>query len=485
MTESANRGGSIVGGVDRLVALGVNQGDAFYIERHRDEEVFRALVDGGGSRVGLPKLLEKVGVDVGELGSPPQLDVLVCTHNDFDHSNGLIGYFEHSLRAHEVWLPGRLRHVLTEMLRRPEGFTWELMGDVSRLDREWQHLERSPDGEEMLQAYGEQLLDADRPNDREPKAEEAEYGEDPELPDESRTASDEELIDPISETFDVGIRRSVRDPWLRFRRLYFGPGPAEELLTAAVDAGERIFKLARAALDAGATLHWFEYDATGAPSGGRPGLLVPLNAKERVRIRPWRGALREIALTTVNRESLVFHSPRTDGGAPCGRASSGFKLRSCSREWRDRRPRRRGSRGRRSPYFGRMGGKWREVHVRERQRCSSPVCTSKCVTYHHIDYLSHGGSDDLDNGLLPCEFCHLDGEHAGRLKVIGTASHPLWIIGNPPILVVEGRRKRELDPLREEADNVWATLGFGPLAVAARAARSTAHAHRSSTEIRR
>jgi hypothetical protein len=124
-----------------------------------------------------------------------------------------------------------------------------------------------------------------------------------------------------------------------------------------------------------------------------------------------------------------------------------------------------------SPYFGRMGRKWREVHVRERYRCSSPVCTSKCVTYHHIEYLSHGGSDDPDNGLLPCDFCHLDGEHAGRLKIIGTASCPLWIIGNPPVLVVEGRTKRELDPLREEADNVWATLGFGPLAAAARAAR--------------
>lgn len=318
---------------DRLVALGVAQGDAFYLERHREGETFRALVDGGGNRAGLPKLLEKVGVKPGELGEAPQLDVVVCTHNDFDHANGLIGYFEHSLRAREVWLPGKLRSVLLEMLKSPTEFTRELVDNIHEQHKEWSALDDTT-GEGRLEAYGELLPDASTPENS-PITSEPDRGTDAStgepLGPTDLDGSDGELTDLLTDVPD-----SAEDPvalwdpgYPKLARYYFGPAPVSDLLAAALDAGKRILKLARTALDAGAALHWFEYDATAAPSGGKPGLLVPMNARERVRVRPWKGALRELALTLVNRESLVFLSPAAKSHAPAVMfsADSSFEFR--------------------------------------------------------------------------------------------------------------------------------------------------------------
>ncbi|MBX3275620.1 MAG: hypothetical protein KF729_35500 [Sandaracinaceae bacterium] len=38
-----------------------------------------------------------------------------------------------------------------------------------------------------------------------------------------------------------------------------------------------------------------------------------------------------------------------------------------------------------------------------------------------------------------CELCHLEGEHGGRLRVRGTASHLEWWIGRTPALKIHGR----------------------------------------------
>ena len=43
--------------------------------------------------------------------------VVVCTHNDADHANGILGFLEAGLRCGEVWLPGRWLEALPSVLR--------------------------------------------------------------------------------------------------------------------------------------------------------------------------------------------------------------------------------------------------------------------------------------------------------------------------------------------------------------------------------
>ncbi|MGE0792309.1 MAG: HNH endonuclease [Sandaracinaceae bacterium] len=79
------------------------------------------------------------------------------------------------------------------------------------------------------------------------------------------------------------------------------------------------------------------------------------------------------------------------------------------------------------------------VFDRDRHRCVSPVCSSRLCTNHHVRYRAHGGGDELPNQITVCEFCHLEGEHGGRLKVRGTADRLHWWIGRDALLEVSGR----------------------------------------------
>ena len=62
-----------------------------------------------------------------------------------------------------------------------------------------------------------------------------------------------------------------------------------------------------------------------------------------------------------------------------------------------------------------------DVYRRDRWRCSSPVCTRKNVTPHHVTFRSRGGSDMPGNITTLCEVCHLELVHGGRLTVTGRA----------------------------------------------------------------
>ena len=78
-------------------ALAVNQGDAFYFERNGTN----VLIDGGSSMDVLIKQLNKENIK--------RIDIIVVTHNDFDHSNGIIGLLEKKRKFlqpdTEIWLP--------------------------------------------------------------------------------------------------------------------------------------------------------------------------------------------------------------------------------------------------------------------------------------------------------------------------------------------------------------------------------------------
>jgi hypothetical protein len=82
-------------------------------------------------------------------------------------------------------------------------------------------------------------------------------------------------------------------------------------------------------------------------------------------------------------------------------------------------------------YFG--------VYRRDVFRCTSPVCTRRDVTPHHLKFRSRGGGDEDENVSSLCVWCHLHGVHEGRIAAEPPASHIRWRIGRNGTLWVEGR----------------------------------------------
>jgi hypothetical protein len=83
------------------------------------------------------------------------------------------------------------------------------------------------------------------------------------------------------------------------------------------------------------------------------------------------------------------------------------------------------------------------IYIRDRFRCTSPVCNRRDVTPHHIQFRSAGGSDEAHNLTSPCSWCHLLGVHGGRVRATGTAQHLRWELGpqNAPCLIIDGRER--------------------------------------------
>ena len=83
------------------------------------------------------------------------------------------------------------------------------------------------------------------------------------------------------------------------------------------------------------------------------------------------------------------------------------------------------------------------IYARDLQRCSSPVCTRRDLTPHHLKFRAHGGGDEDQNVASLCVHCHLRGIHEGRLRARPPASRIRWEIGREPILFVDGREARK------------------------------------------
>jgi hypothetical protein len=282
----------------RFIAIPVAQGDAFYLER----ENLSALVDGGRNRSAFATMFQNIT-------HKNSVDIVVCTHNDADHTDGVIGYLESGLRCNEVWLPGRWLSVLPDVLKPFVDVFIALVGDVSKTVEMTNIVERSAD-RLSLEAYGEYLQEQLNEFDNEDRSEKGErIGED---------GWTETLVDTLerAEPWDDFEFR----PWPRtdlgldrfYSAGYWRLGPRQiQLLFSAIEAASRIRAIAIEAYHRGIPVRWFEYSLS-APSGG-VSELQPLNATAIVRVKPRVGTvLRYLTLTVSNKQSLVFWSPPAD-----------------------------------------------------------------------------------------------------------------------------------------------------------------------------
>lgn len=261
--------------MDKFIAINVNQGDAFYLER----SCKKILVDGGRSRLGFPVQFERV---VGN----EALDVVVCTHADADHINGLIGFYESGLKSKEIWLPGTWTSRLGDLLKQPRQFFDEViesineqnLGDVRGLE----------DYYEKKELFYRDKISAGK-----------EEGE-------INISELYEAVEASQDLFPLFYNKWFLIDFWPYRSLEnYG------LIVDAIDTATKIRDLAVLAYHAGARIRWFQYQKRDAISGGEA-FLKPANSTEIMRIRKHISALEYLALSKANKESLVFYSPGND-----------------------------------------------------------------------------------------------------------------------------------------------------------------------------
>lgn len=253
-----------------FVALPVGQGDAFLVSNTD----FSALVDGGHSGRTLLQLLSKHR-------RSRALNVVACTHNDADHAEGLIGLLaSQEIKVCEVWLPGQWTTRLRDLLVAPEAFMLEVLHDIDTLSSEDIRMDSLSDLADRLENVET-------------------------VPGESS---------PIVQVLDEAVEASTGRPTRLLRHITswwafpFHHRTPLRLFWEAIDATERIRKLAYLAWQRAVAVRWF--DVTYSPATittDATKLLVPVNAKEIVRISSYKlSALQFLALSVSNKRSLCF-----------------------------------------------------------------------------------------------------------------------------------------------------------------------------------
>jgi len=297
----------------RFTAIPVGQGDAFYLKTPSGS----VLVDGGRAISGFADIFARTT-------GAKRVDIVICTHNDADHANGVIGFLEAGLECREVWLPGRWLGVLPHLLN-PTPEALEALAEQAQ-EAKWElprHPQQVPDIGTLFEIYGDSLA-------LEPPGHGDERGFPP--PDVHAAKVTDGWPEDLAESLERAVWGARREEplgwpwdWLHWGPPYWWLEPlpywprdwyvwrvacedpvACALFLSALDAGERIRRIAVAAYHRGVAVRWFEYVAASPQGGTR--WLRPLNAREVAYIPavPTGQLFRFLALTTANRESLVF-----------------------------------------------------------------------------------------------------------------------------------------------------------------------------------
>jgi len=140
----------------RFVAIPVGQGDGFFYE---DDDT-SILVDGGRS-------VRAIATQFQTALSRTKVDIVICTHNDADHANGVLGLLASGIQCQEVWLPGRWTERLNDLLSNPYEFSHELYED-------WREARGAIDEVKTLDEYGDIIVMEDRRGNDERRNDESE-----------------------------------------------------------------------------------------------------------------------------------------------------------------------------------------------------------------------------------------------------------------------------------------------------------------------
>jgi hypothetical protein len=221
-------------------------------------------------------------------------------------------------------LPGSWTDRLDDLLLRPYRFTEELVTNIKE-EKEMGKIDVNSERRLLLQTLGDQYFERMKQQNE----------------DSQDVASTEVLWEALEGNTEGELYSEVL--WLYphlslteygpdslsvFWRLLCGDTKRFQIFIDAINAATRIREISLAAYHTGAIIRWFEFD-TISSSGGILGFLEPLNACEilQIRRRRWT-ALEYLALTTSNKQSLVFLSPANNDG-PAALFTADSDLRFC------------------------------------------------------------------------------------------------------------------------------------------------------------
>lgn len=283
---------------DEFTAISVSWGDAFLYKRGSTT----ILVDGGEDDDRIINHLK---------GTVDRIDILVVTHNDSDHTSGIVGLLEarpHIVR--ELWLPAHWTFEVDSLLVSPCTYFrekarqyGELAGDV-----------------EALRIFENETIDEPAP---EPEAQEPAPEDEP-----GRPRIDGRHLTAVSPAFPKGLRsviwmnavnldRRIKDCPTYLDRFSPADPVAARLYKRAVPKMTNIYRLLVLALKKRIPVRWFDvraFQSSRKANGGVRGTLVPLNSQECHTLRPLNPntpAKRVVQLTTENRTALVFYAPES------------------------------------------------------------------------------------------------------------------------------------------------------------------------------
>ena len=249
------------------------------------------LLDGGKSVLAIANLFN---THIGTRG----VNILVCTHNDADHTNGMLGFLKAGLLAEELWLPGRWLESLPQVLQPLHAITEQLAGAVESKELK---SNGQTAGENPLERL---ILDESDTDDH--QREYSNLGDDG-WPEKLLTKLEHCSVDDwhSSELFVYPFHYHF---WHIFWRQK--DQARREILFAAIDAAKRIREIAIAAFHRGIKVRWFQH-CPESPCGGSERLQA-INAREIKRYSVASddmALLNFLALSVSNKESLVFYAP--------------------------------------------------------------------------------------------------------------------------------------------------------------------------------
>lgn len=298
----------------RLIALPIN-GDAFLLQSTERS----ILVDGGTRSARLAEQLEYYRVD--------HLDIVVCTHADFDHAGGLVEILDvSSVTVGEFWLPGSWLLSLPVLLPHPEqvveGIVQEAIfwGDRAPPDASHEKAPLDPTlGEGMRPRHAH--VEKNHPFEKPQKKGDGSRGLNwlKEWADTAEGCSGGKHADAkrVFRNGENEVNSQVLDGRISSN--------VASTCIGLIKTAERIREIALQAIRHNVGVRWFDFGAfraRGYPSGGEPDLLIPLNSVELLSPpAPAIGLSYLARLTPYNRECLVFLSPSYDEPDSCHRSN--------------------------------------------------------------------------------------------------------------------------------------------------------------------
>lgn len=283
-------------------------------------DAYNAIIDGGQGRISPKLIYPSIPINKYLISSAiNKLNLAIATHNDSDHTNGLIRILKDDrIHVDELWLPALWLDRLKDLANDPTDFFDEMIYELLSRDElesesfeawlnEDKSFELNDSKEEMNENDAIDRIISESSFDDEFKIREA-------------------FVEACSEYFPFhtphfGIYLNKANYTQNSIRSMGGPTNRYKIfdLTELFNGAINIYKLVKAAKGK-SKIRWFKFNSEDLQqnlSSVNFSPILPVNSRYVTRVKTRKlSALKYLTLSMNNRKSLVFHHIKIDGAAP-------------------------------------------------------------------------------------------------------------------------------------------------------------------------